>query len=62
MNTAKKVVEKFVLNMPDNSSIEDLHYHLYVIEKVRKGMKDIQEGRFVTLEQAKERFKKWIIK
>lgn len=62
MNTAKQTVEKLVKNIPDSCSIEDFHYHLYVIEKVRKGMKDIQEGRFVTLEQAKERLKKWIIK
>jgi len=24
-------------HLPDNSSIEDIQYHLYVLEKIRKG-------------------------
>ena len=34
MSTAKEVVEALLSKLPDDCSIEDIQYHLYVIEKV----------------------------
>lgn len=38
MNTAKMEVEQLLKKLPDNCSIEDIQYHLYVLEKIRKGL------------------------
>ncbi len=35
MSTAKEEVESLLHKLPNNCSIEDIQYHLYVIEKVR---------------------------
>lgn len=60
MRTAKQEVEQLLHNLPDNSSIEDIQYHLYVLEKIRKGQDDIANGRSYTHEEARERLKKWL--
>ena len=58
----KDKVKQMLKGLPDNVTMEDIHYHLYVRQKVEKGLKDIREGRFFTQEEAEKRFKKWLIK
>jgi len=60
MSTAKQEVRELLDNLPDDSTIEDIQYHLYVLEKVRRGRDDIRDGRHYTPEQAKERLAKWL--
>ena len=60
MQTAKQGVKALLDHLPDDSTIEDIQYHLYVIEKIRRGRDDIQNGRSLTHEQVKERLKKWL--
>ncbi len=60
MQSVKQEVEQMLHHLPDNSSFEDIQYHLYVLEKIRKGQDDIANGRLVTHEEAKERLKKWL--
>ena len=38
MGTAKQEVESLLNKLPDDCSLEDIQYHLYVIEKVRHGL------------------------
>jgi len=60
MQTAKQDVQQLLDHLPDEATIEDIQYHLYVLEKVRRGRDDIKNGRTLTHEQAKERLKKWL--
>jgi hypothetical protein len=46
--------------LSDDSTIEDIQYHLYVLEKIRRGQDDIRDGRRFTREEAKERLKRWL--
>lgn len=55
MQTAKQEVEAMLQHLPEDSSLEDIQYHLYVLEKVKRGREDIANGRSCTHEQAKER-------
>jgi hypothetical protein len=55
MSTAKEEVQALLSKLPDNCSIEDIQYHLYVIEKVHKGLEAADtEG---TIDQ--EEVEKW---
>jgi hypothetical protein len=38
MSTAKNEVQQLLNTLPDDCSLEDIQYHLYVIEKVRNGL------------------------
>jgi hypothetical protein len=60
MSTAKDEVEALLKNLPDDCSIEDIQYHLYVIEKVRHGLEAADTQGIITQEEAEERLSKWI--
>lgn len=46
--------------LPDDSSFEDIQYHLYVLEKVERGIERAQTEGAVPHEQAKQRLSKWL--
>lgn len=58
--TAKQEVEQLLGHLPDDSTPEDIQYHLYVLEKIRRGQADVEAGRTLTHEQARERMQRWL--
>ena len=58
--TAKQEVAQLLTQLPDDATLEDIQYHLYVLEKIRRGRADIEAGRSYTTEQARERLAKWL--
>jgi hypothetical protein len=59
MSNAKQQVESLLHNLPENCSLEDIQYHLYVLEKVRRGLGEAQQ-RTVTQSDAEKQFSKWL--
>ena len=49
-----------IKSLPDDCTLEDIQYHLYVIEKVEKGIKAVEEGRVVSQEEAEKRVREWL--
>lgn len=47
-------------SLPENLTIDQVVDHLVFLEKVQKGLKDSQEGKIHTKEEAKEKLKKWL--
>ncbi|WP_298904487.1 hypothetical protein [uncultured Nostoc sp.] len=62
MNTTKEKVQSLLNQLPDDCSIEDIQYHLYVIEKVSRGLKAADIEGAIAQEEAEERLSKWLIK
>jgi predicted transcriptional regulator len=60
MATAKKAVSDLLKKLPDNCSLEDVQYHLYVLQKVGRGLKDVAEGRVYTQEEVEKTMAKWL--
>jgi len=60
MNTAKEEVRKMHDQIPDDASFEDIQYHIYVREKIERGLKDIEEGRVLSQEEVERRMSKWL--
>ena len=60
MSTAKQDVEQLLSKLPDDSSVEDIQYHLYVLDKVRKGLEDAQVNGTVSQEEVEARLSKWL--
>jgi len=48
MTTAKDEVRKLLDKLPDDVSFEDIQYHIYVREKIQKGLADVEAGRVFT--------------
>jgi hypothetical protein len=40
MNSIRQKIESLLNQLPDDCSIEDIQYHLYVLEKVRQSLSD----------------------
>jgi hypothetical protein len=60
MSTAKEDVEALLTKLPDDCSLEDIQYHLYVIDKVRHGLEVADTQGTITQEQIEERLSTWI--
>ena len=58
--TPKQEAEKLLHNLPDDSTLEDIQYHLYVLEKIRRGRADIAAGHSYSTEEAKKRLSQWL--
>ena len=51
MPTVKEEVKQLLDTLPDDCSLEDVQYHLYVIEKIQHGVQVAEaEGTFSQLE------------
>lgn len=48
--------------MPDDCTYEDIQYHLYVLQKIEKGLTDAKAGKTYTTDQMKMKLKRWIRK
>jgi len=60
MHTAKRDVEQLLNKLPDDCSVEDIQYHLYVLDKVRKGLEDARVNGTMTQEEVETRLSKWL--
>ena len=60
MQTAKQEVSKLLAQLPKDCSLEDIQYHLYVLQKIERGLKDAEEGRVYTQEEVEKRMAKWL--
>lgn len=62
MATAKEDVESLLAKLPDDCSLEDIQYHLYVLEKVRHGLETADTEGVVSQNDAEVRLSKWLTK
>ena len=60
MNTAKSEVASMLETLPDDSSLEDIQYHLYVLEKVKRGVERAESEGTLSQTEAKQRLGKWL--
>ena len=60
MSTAKQDVELLLNKLPDDCSLEDIQYHLYVLEKVRNGLEAADTQSTVSQKEVEERLSRWI--
>jgi hypothetical protein len=55
----KDEVKKMIDNLPDDCTLEEIQYTLYVQSKLLKAMDDIEHGRTLDAEEMNKRFSKW---
>ena len=60
MSTPKAEVRSMIEGLPDDASFEDIQYHLYVLEKVKRGLERAESEGAVSHEEAKARLSKWL--
>jgi len=58
--TGKEQVESLLHNLPDDCSLEDVQYHLYVLDKVNRGLEDARASGTVSQDEAEKQLSQWL--
>jgi predicted transcriptional regulator len=58
----KEELKQMFESLPDNFSIEDIQYRLYVRSKIEKGLKDLDDGNVISHDEVKTRMAQWLKK
>ena len=58
----KETVRALLDRLPDDCSLDDVLYHLYVIQSIEQGQTDSRSGRTLSHEQVVEKLRrKWLV-
>ena len=55
MSTAKNEVESLLKKLPDDCTLEDIQYHLYVVEKVHRGIERAEKEGEISQQDAEKK-------
>ncbi len=62
MSEAKEEVKALLDKLPDDCSLEDVQYHPYVVEKIRRGIARAENEGVLSQDEADRKLKKWTSK
>lgn len=62
MSTAKEEVKALLDKLPDDCSLEDVQYHLYVVEKIHRGIERAEKEGALSQDELERKFNKWTSK
>jgi hypothetical protein len=60
VTTAKDEVRRILDEIPDDVTLEDIQYHIYVCQKIERGLKDVDDGRVLSQAEVERRMAKWL--
>ena len=60
----KEEIMDLIRKLPEDVTINDIMYHLYVKKKILSGIKELDQGKVIpheqTMENAKKRLEQWL--
>ena len=59
-NPLKEEVISLIKDLPEDITLDDIIYHLYVKQKLLKSKEDVAQGRTLSHDQVKEMAEKWL--
>ncbi|MFQ5853560.1 MAG: hypothetical protein ACE5JU_23630 [Candidatus Binatia bacterium] len=59
METAKEEVRRILDSLPDDATLEDIQYRIYVRQAIAAGLRDVDQGRVVSQEEVERRMARW---
>jgi predicted transcriptional regulator len=60
MQTAKQHAAALIASLPDDVSIEEIQYRLYVLEHIRAGIAELDAGKGVPHDEVVAEFSRWL--
>ena len=60
MDSAKEEVRRLLKHIPENATLEDIQYHIYVQEKIKRGFEDIKKGNLLSQKEVEKRMSRWL--
>ena len=62
MKTAKDEVRELLQQLPEDASLEDIQYHIYVRQKIQRGLDAASDGKILSQEEVERRMDRWLAK
>ena len=60
MATAKQDVRRVLDGLPEEASLEDIQYHLYVLQHIERSGEDVEAGRVLPQDEVEQRLARWL--
>jgi predicted transcriptional regulator len=60
MATAKEEVRRLLDSLPDDASLEDVQYSIYVRERIERGRQEANEGKLIEQDDVENRMSRWL--
>lgn len=60
MASAKDEVRQILEKLPEDVSFEDIQYHIYVRQKIQRGLEAVERGDVLEQEKVERRMAKWL--
>jgi predicted transcriptional regulator len=60
MGRAKEEVQRILEQLPEDASLEDVQYHIYVRQAIERGLAAADAGDLVDQDEAERRLAKWL--
>lgn len=61
MQSAKEITREILDTLPDDCTLDDIQYHLFVRRSVERGLKDIEAGRVLSVDEMERRVGQWLV-
>ena len=59
MHAAKQEALNTISQLPEDADMDEIMYRLYVLDKIRKGQKAVEQGKTLTSEELKREIDSW---
>lgn len=60
MGSPKAEVTHMLDALPESATFEDIQYHLYVLEKIKRGITRAEREGVANHDQARDRLRRWL--
>ena len=60
MLPAKEKVRRLLQQLPDDTSLEDIQYHIYVQQKIDRGLNDVKTDDNLSEKEFDKKMSKWL--
>ena len=60
MKTAKEEVREILDQVPDDASLEEIQYRIYVRQAVDRGLEDVKNGKTISQKEMESRMARWL--
>jgi hypothetical protein len=62
MENLKQEVQDLISKLPEETTLEDIQYHLYVLQKIKRGLSEAESKKLISSDEMKDRLGKWLEK
>lgn len=61
MLNPREEVLRLLNDLPSDCTYEDIQYHIYVRQKIERGLRELEQGRVIAQDEAEHRLRKWLV-